>query len=84
MLVEGGPTVIGSFLKAKLADEVVIYIAPKILDTKGAADISPATNNLRLCRAEIKHIRDDIRITGMTEAGIEEIGETNFKKGVRK
>lgn len=84
LLVEGGPTVIGSFLKAGLADEVVIYIAPEILDTKGAADISSAIKNLRLCRAEIKHIRDDIRITGMTEAGIEEIGVTNFKKGVRK
>ncbi len=84
LLVEGGPTVIGSFLKAKLGDEVVIYVAPKILDAKGTADISGATDNLRLCRADIKHIRDDIRITGLTEAGIEEIGKTNLKKGVRK
>ena len=81
LLVEGGPTVISSFLKANLADEVVIYVAPKILDAKGIADISGATNNLQLCRAGIKHICCDIRITGLTEAGIEEIGETNFKKG---
>ena len=81
LLVEGGPTVIGSFLKAKLADEVVIYVAPKILDAKGGADISWAANNLHLCRAEIKHICCDIRIIGLTEAGIEEIGETNLKKG---
>jgi diaminohydroxyphosphoribosylaminopyrimidine deaminase/5-amino-6-(5-phosphoribosylamino)uracil reductase len=67
LLVEGGPTVIGSFLKAKLADEVVIYVAPKILGAKGGADISWAANNLRLCRAGIKHIRDDIRITGLTK-----------------
>jgi len=84
LLVEGGPTVIRAFLKANLADEVVIYVAPKILDAKGIADISGATNNLQLCRADIKHICDDIRITGLTEAGIEEIGETNSKKGVRK
>lgn len=84
LLVEGGSTVIGSFLKAKLADEVVIYVAPKILDAKGSADISRAASNLRLYRAKIKHICDDIRITGMTEAGIEDIGETNFKKGARK
>jgi diaminohydroxyphosphoribosylaminopyrimidine deaminase/5-amino-6-(5-phosphoribosylamino)uracil reductase len=84
LLVEGGPTVIGSFLKANLADEVVIYVAPKILDAKGTADISPATNNLRLCRADIKHIREDIRITGMTETGIKEIAKTHLKKGVRK
>jgi diaminohydroxyphosphoribosylaminopyrimidine deaminase/5-amino-6-(5-phosphoribosylamino)uracil reductase len=80
LLVEGGPAVISSFLKAKLADEVVIYVAPKILNAKGAADISPATNNLQLYRAGIKLIRDDIRITGLTEAGIEEISETNSKK----
>lgn len=79
LLVEGGPTVIGSFLKAKLADEVVIYIAPKILDTKGIADISPAANNLRLCRPEVKHIRGDIRIIGMTESGIKAISKTNLK-----
>jgi len=84
LLVEGGPTVIGSFLKANIADEVVIYVAPKILDAKGAADISRAANSLRLYRAETKLIHGDIRIAGLTEAGIKEIGQTNFKKGVRK
>jgi diaminohydroxyphosphoribosylaminopyrimidine deaminase / 5-amino-6-(5-phosphoribosylamino)uracil reductase len=69
LLVEGGPTVIGSFLKAKLADEIVIYVAPEILDAKGTADISPAAKNLQLCRARIKHIRDDIRISGLTSNG---------------
>jgi riboflavin biosynthesis pyrimidine reductase len=70
LLVEGGPTVIGSFLKAKLADEVIIYVAPKILDAKGAADISRVTNNLHLCRADIKHICCDIRINGLTNKGL--------------
>ncbi len=70
LLVEGGPTVIGSFLKAKLADEIIIYVAPKILDAKGGADISRAANNLQLSRVEVKHIRDDIRITGLTKNGI--------------
>lgn len=74
LLVEGGPTVISSFLKAKLADEIVIYVAPKILDAKGNADISRATNNLQLSRAEIKHIRDDIRITGLTTKGMTAAG----------
>ena len=67
LLVEGGPTVISSFLKAKLADEIIIYVAPKILDARGDADISWATNNLQLSRADIKYIRDDIRITGLTK-----------------
>ncbi len=70
LLVEGGPIVIGSFLKAKLADEIVIYVAPKILDDKGDADISWATNNLQLSRVDIKRIRDDIRITGLTSKGL--------------
>jgi diaminohydroxyphosphoribosylaminopyrimidine deaminase/5-amino-6-(5-phosphoribosylamino)uracil reductase len=74
LLVEGGPAVIGSFLKAKLADEVVIYVAPKILDAKGAADISWATNNLHLCRAGIKHICCDIRINGLTKEGMTAAG----------
>ena len=76
LLVEGGPTVIGSFLKAKLADEVVIYVAPKILDAKGGADISWAANNLRLCRAGIKHICCDIRINGLTKNGMTAAGIT--------
>jgi diaminohydroxyphosphoribosylaminopyrimidine deaminase / 5-amino-6-(5-phosphoribosylamino)uracil reductase len=74
LLVEGGPTVIGSFLKAKLADEVVIYISPKILDAEGSADISKAANNLRLFRPEIKVIRYDIRLTGLTGTGIMSAG----------
>ena len=74
LLVEGGPTVIRSFLKAKLADQIVIYVAPKILDAKGNADISRATNNLQLSRAQVKHIRDDIRITGLTKNGMATAG----------
>ena len=74
LLVEGGPTVIGSFLKARLADEIIIYVSPKILGDKGDADISRATNNLQLSRAEIKHIRGDIRITGLTKNGITAAG----------
>ena len=39
LLVEGGPTVLASFLKQNLADEVRVYIAPKILGSAGAASI---------------------------------------------
>jgi diaminohydroxyphosphoribosylaminopyrimidine deaminase/5-amino-6-(5-phosphoribosylamino)uracil reductase len=84
LLVEGGPKVIGSFLKTGFADEIIIYVSPKILGDKGAADISPAIDNLQLRLAAVKYIRDDIRITGLTEAGIEEIGETSLRKRVGK
>ncbi|MHC4646966.1 MAG: bifunctional diaminohydroxyphosphoribosylaminopyrimidine deaminase/5-amino-6-(5-phosphoribosylamino)uracil reductase RibD, partial [Planctomycetota bacterium] len=39
LLVEGGPKVIGSFLKEGLADEVCVYLAPRLLGGKGVADI---------------------------------------------
>jgi diaminohydroxyphosphoribosylaminopyrimidine deaminase/5-amino-6-(5-phosphoribosylamino)uracil reductase len=40
LLVEGGPTVISSFLKKGFADELVVYIAPVIFARQGKADIS--------------------------------------------
>jgi len=76
LLVEGGPTVIGSFLKANIADEVVIYVAPKILDANGDANISRAANNLRLYCAGIKHICCDIRINGLTKNGLRGLSKT--------
>ena len=42
LLVEGGPTVITAFLEQNLADEAIVYIAPKTLGSKGAAKISEA------------------------------------------
>ena len=35
LLVEGGPTVHGSFLKARLFDEVVLFVAPKLVGHRG-------------------------------------------------
>jgi riboflavin biosynthesis pyrimidine reductase len=71
LLVEGGPSVIGSFLKENLADEIIVYIASKILDAKGTADMAETTNKyLKLCRADIKYISDDVRINGLTENGM--------------
>lgn len=77
LLVEGGPTVIGSFLKEGLADEVVVYIAPKILGRQGNADISKSMNrlgkNIDLHYVDTKHFGQDIRIAGLTQKGLEEI-----------
>lgn len=74
LLVEGGQTVLSSFLKQNLADEIVIYVAPKVLGAKGSADISPVTDKLLLYRLEIKRICDDMRITGLTKNGTKAIG----------
>ncbi|MDT8302952.1 MAG: bifunctional diaminohydroxyphosphoribosylaminopyrimidine deaminase/5-amino-6-(5-phosphoribosylamino)uracil reductase RibD, partial [Sedimentisphaerales bacterium] len=70
LLVEGGPRVLTSFLKEGLADEVVIYIAPKILGNQGTADITgpmaELTKTVGLRHIDIKRFGDDIRMSGLT------------------
>ncbi|MHC4738918.1 MAG: bifunctional diaminohydroxyphosphoribosylaminopyrimidine deaminase/5-amino-6-(5-phosphoribosylamino)uracil reductase RibD [Planctomycetota bacterium] len=67
LLVEGGPQTIASFLKQDLADEIVIYIATKILAARGKADISEQiselSRSLNLNHVEIKPLADDVRIS---------------------
>ena len=63
LLVEGGPTVIASFLARKLADAVRIYIAPVILASSGNADISKALANVEnttLDHTDIQTFDEDI------------------------
>ncbi len=66
LLVEGGPTVHSSFIKAKLADEVIVYISPETLGPKGAIDIAPEmqqfTKDISPDSIETKHFGNDIRI----------------------
>jgi len=69
LLVEGGPTVIASFLKEKFADEVWVYIAPKILGSSGGIDIAgpiaELTESFDLHHVDIKRFDDDVRLTGL-------------------
>ncbi len=73
LLVEGGPTVIVSFLKANLADEVIVYIATFVLGDKGNADIAGGLNrldkHLQLSYVDIARFGDDVRISGLTQNG---------------
>ncbi|MBN2269602.1 MAG: bifunctional diaminohydroxyphosphoribosylaminopyrimidine deaminase/5-amino-6-(5-phosphoribosylamino)uracil reductase RibD [Sedimentisphaerales bacterium] len=74
VLVEGGPTVIASFLKERLADEICIYLAPKILAQKGGADLAGPIAQLSQATG-LHYVRtmqfgDDICITGLTEEGL--------------
>jgi diaminohydroxyphosphoribosylaminopyrimidine deaminase/5-amino-6-(5-phosphoribosylamino)uracil reductase len=70
LLVEGGPRVLTSFLKEELVDEIIVYIAPKILGTKGSADITgpmaKLTQAVGLHNVDIKRFGDDVRLTGLT------------------
>jgi diaminohydroxyphosphoribosylaminopyrimidine deaminase/5-amino-6-(5-phosphoribosylamino)uracil reductase len=71
LLVEGGPTVLTTLLKEQLADEIVVYIAPKILGSLGSADITPLMTELTkavgLHHVDIKRFGDDVRLAGLTE-----------------
>ena len=77
LLVEGGPQVITSFLKQQLADEIRIYIAPKILGAGGSAAITEPMAELAqatgLHYVDTKQFGDDIRLTGLTKKAIGEI-----------
>jgi len=70
LLVEGGPRVLTSFLKEGLADEIVVYIAPKILGAQGSVDITgpmaELTQAVGLHYVDIERFGDDVRLTGLT------------------
>ena len=77
LLVEGGPTVITSFLKERLADEICVYIAPQILGAQGSVDIvgpmAELTEAVGLHYVDIERFGDDIRLTGLTKKALDEI-----------
>jgi len=71
VLVEGGAAVLGAFLDAKAADEVHVYIAPKIiggtraLSPVGGAGIDRLTDAFSLTDVEISRCGPDIYVQGM-------------------
>jgi diaminohydroxyphosphoribosylaminopyrimidine deaminase/5-amino-6-(5-phosphoribosylamino)uracil reductase len=77
LLVEGGPRVLTSFLKEQLADEIVVYIAPKILGAQGSVDITgpmaELTQTLGLHYVDIERFGNDVRLTGLLEKALGEI-----------
>jgi diaminohydroxyphosphoribosylaminopyrimidine deaminase/5-amino-6-(5-phosphoribosylamino)uracil reductase len=77
LLVEGGPTVIASFLTEQLADELVVYITPNILGLQGSVAITEAmaglTEAVGLHHVEIERFGDDVRLTGLSKKALGEI-----------
>jgi diaminohydroxyphosphoribosylaminopyrimidine deaminase/5-amino-6-(5-phosphoribosylamino)uracil reductase len=69
LLVEGGRAVITSFLKEKLADEIIVYVAPQILGSKGDVDISAPMAELSeivsLYHVDIRRFGSDVKISGL-------------------
>ncbi len=70
ILVEGGGTLLGSFIDQKLADKIVIFISPVIIGGKealspiGGKGIQTMTEALRLSRVKMKLFGDDALVMG--------------------
>jgi diaminohydroxyphosphoribosylaminopyrimidine deaminase/5-amino-6-(5-phosphoribosylamino)uracil reductase len=68
ILLEGGPTVAGAFLEARCVDEVVAYLAPKLLgdgpQALGDAGIHTIDQAVTLDVAAVTRIGDDVKIVG--------------------
>ncbi|MBN2020357.1 MAG: bifunctional diaminohydroxyphosphoribosylaminopyrimidine deaminase/5-amino-6-(5-phosphoribosylamino)uracil reductase RibD [Sedimentisphaerales bacterium] len=83
LLVEGGPIVIGSFLKEKFADEIIVYVSPKILDSAGAARMTRGqeklTGDMRLHCLNVQLINSDLRVSGFTKNGLRYAGISGGK-----
>jgi diaminohydroxyphosphoribosylaminopyrimidine deaminase/5-amino-6-(5-phosphoribosylamino)uracil reductase len=68
VLLEGGPTLAGAFLEARLVDQVVGYLAPKLLgagvSALGDAGITTMAEAVTLEVSEVVQLGDDVKITG--------------------
>ena len=67
VLLEGGPTLAGSFVSAGLVDRVIGYVAPVLLGSGTAAlqdaGIGTITEALRLHLIDVTRVGDDLRLT---------------------
>jgi diaminohydroxyphosphoribosylaminopyrimidine deaminase / 5-amino-6-(5-phosphoribosylamino)uracil reductase len=76
VLLEGGPTLAGAFLEAGLIDEVVAYIAPKLLGAGPSvledAGINTISEVASLEVVDIVRLGDDVKITARPLPGTTE------------
>ncbi|HEX2903117.1 MAG TPA: bifunctional diaminohydroxyphosphoribosylaminopyrimidine deaminase/5-amino-6-(5-phosphoribosylamino)uracil reductase RibD [Jatrophihabitans sp.] len=68
LLLEGGPTLAGAFLEAELIDEVVAYLAPKLLGAGRSvledAGITTMSEAVSLDVLEVSRFGDDLKLIG--------------------
>ena len=71
LLVESGPSLGGAFMRSGLVDELVVYIAPKMMGSEARAlfemPLQKMAESLPLHIKEIRQLGGDIRITAMPE-----------------
>jgi diaminohydroxyphosphoribosylaminopyrimidine deaminase/5-amino-6-(5-phosphoribosylamino)uracil reductase len=68
VLLEGGPTLAGAFVEARCVDEVIAYLAPKLLGdgphALGRSGIESIAEAVTLDVAEVERLGDDLKIVG--------------------
>jgi diaminohydroxyphosphoribosylaminopyrimidine deaminase/5-amino-6-(5-phosphoribosylamino)uracil reductase len=68
VLLEGGPTLAGAFLEARLIDQVVGYVAPKLLGSGTPAlqdaGITSMADAVTLEVSDVSRLGDDVKIVG--------------------
>ena len=73
LLLEGGPTLAGSFVRAGCVDRVVAYLAPALLGAGpaalGEAGIDTIAAAVRLDVVDVTRVGDDLRVTGRLARG---------------
>lgn len=74
VLLEGGPTLAGSFVRAGAVDEVIGYIAPVLLGAGpaalGDAGIATVAQALRLKVSETARVGPDLRVTAVPATAV--------------
>lgn len=68
-LLEGGPTLAGSFLRERLVDKVVAYLSPLLLGdgvaALGAAGVGTLADAVQLEITEVTRVGPDLRVTAV-------------------
>jgi diaminohydroxyphosphoribosylaminopyrimidine deaminase / 5-amino-6-(5-phosphoribosylamino)uracil reductase len=69
VLLEGGPTLAGAFLRASLVDEIVYYLAPRLLgagtSALGDAGVITIADAIDLEINDVERVGPDLRITAV-------------------
>jgi diaminohydroxyphosphoribosylaminopyrimidine deaminase/5-amino-6-(5-phosphoribosylamino)uracil reductase len=67
LLLEGGPTLAGAFLRADLADKILLFVAPLIAGA-GPAFVPELPNPVHLTGFSVERIGDDVLLSGYVHA----------------
>jgi len=69
LLVEGGAKILNSFLREKLADKVMVYVAPVLIGGETTAAVRLDEVSEKLTEVRIEKLGDDVLIAGYIAGG---------------